>query len=459
GGGDARLRGLTSKLRHPLADVRGRAISNLSGKISLGLLSPSDILRAEPCFFSDVVALLSEGIVGLAPSGNRSPERGSSEGSSASAVLVLNLCVLLAKDPGCRARLAGEGAATPLSRMMTMAESSQTKGGGEFRLLAAEVLELVETTPGTRVAPESLEASGQGAGTATPPPVAVPERQQGLAWGGVGVPDGRQSPEQQHRQQHETEEACVLFGDGSEPRWPRWTKDFVDGPLLSADKKASSETVVACLCAGWRFPHVRLVRSEESALFDFEVRFRTASTPAGEPGLLRCLRHLRDEIVEDYPPEVLLQRPGSFGRLLSLLRTPSASERVIEEALSTASRLLERLVRSARLHQDASFLPPSDDQSPPAAGGDSDGYAFGGAPAGCVPGGGGAAGGSAVFGTRDGHDGGDEPTDANNGWPEFRRDEDHRHRRQRVLWEQQQQQQAGVPQDRRIHTTTTPGDA
>ncbi|CAN0430809.1 unnamed protein product, partial [Ectocarpus sp. 12 AP-2014] len=71
---------------------------------------------------------------------------------------------------------------------------------------------------------------------------------------------------------------------------------------------------------GWRFPHVRLVRSEESALFDFEVRFRTASTPAGETGLLRCLRHLRDEIVEDYPPEVLLQRPGSFGRLLSLLR-------------------------------------------------------------------------------------------------------------------------------------------
>ncbi|CAM9944307.1 unnamed protein product, partial [Ectocarpus sp. 4 AP-2014] len=214
-------------------------------------------------------------------------------------------------------------------------------------------------------------------------------------------------------------------------------------------------------------------RSEESALFDFEVRFRTASAPAGKTGLLRCLRHLRDEIVEDYPPEVLLQRPGSFGRLLSLLRTPSASERVIEEALSTASRFLERLVRSARLHQDASFLPPSPsasvdigDQRAPAAG-ESDGYAFGGGPAGYVPGGGGAAGGSTVFGTRYGCHRGDEPTDTDSGWPGFRGDEDENHRRrhrQRVLWEQQQrqqqqQQQAGVPQDQRMRTTTTPGDA
>ncbi|CAM9479583.1 unnamed protein product [Scytosiphon promiscuus] len=139
------------------------------------------------------------------------------------------------------------------------------------------------------------------------------------------------------------EDACMLYGDGSGPRWPLWTKELVDGPLLSADN-ASAASLVACLTAGWRFPHVRLVRSEESALFDFEVRFRTADSPAGESGLLRCLRHLRDEIIEDYPPEVLLQRPGSFGRLLSLLRAPSASEQVIEEALSAATRLVERLV-------------------------------------------------------------------------------------------------------------------
>lgn len=78
---------------------------------------------------------------------------------------------------------------------------------------------------------------------------------------------------------------------------------------------------VCCLLSSWDTLVVWGDRSEESSLFDFEVRFRTAAPPAGEDGgLLRCLRHLRDEIVEDFPPEVLLQRPGSFGRLLSLLR-------------------------------------------------------------------------------------------------------------------------------------------
>lgn len=58
-------------------------------------------------------------------------------------------------------------------------------------------------------------------------------------------------------------------------------------------------------------------RSEESALFDFEVRFRTAST---EASLLACIRYLRDDVLEDYPAEVILQRHGTLGRLTSLLR-------------------------------------------------------------------------------------------------------------------------------------------
>lgn len=169
------------------------------------------------------------------------------------------------------------------------------------------------------------------------------------------------------------------------------------------------------------------------------------------------------------PPHRNLFSPIHPALALAYRRTPSASERVIEEALSTASRFLERLVRSARLHQDASFLPPSpsasvdiDDQRAPAAG-ESDRY-FDGGPAGYVPGGGGAAGGSSVFGTRYGHDGGHEPTDADSGWPGFRGGEGENHHRRRwqgMLWEQQQrqQQQAGVPQDQRMRTTTTPGDA
>lgn len=44
--------------------------------------------------------------------------------------------------------------------------------------------------------------------------------------------------------------------------------------------------------------------------------------------------------------------------LLLLRRAPSASDRVLEEALCTAKRLLEGLVCSARLHLDESFLPP-----------------------------------------------------------------------------------------------------
>lgn len=42
-------------------------------------------------------------------------------------------------------------------------------------------------------------------------------------------------------------------------RWPRWTKELVDGPLLAAEE-ASPATLVVSLCAGWRFPPVRLVR-------------------------------------------------------------------------------------------------------------------------------------------------------------------------------------------------------
>lgn len=42
-------------------------------------------------------------------------------------------------------------------------------------------------------------------------------------------------------------------------RWPRWTKELVDGPLLAAEG-ASPATLVISLCAGWRFPPVRLVR-------------------------------------------------------------------------------------------------------------------------------------------------------------------------------------------------------
>lgn len=45
-------------------------------------------------------------------------------------------------------------------------------------------------------------------------------------------------------------------------------------------------------------------------------------------------------------------------------RSPSASDRVLEEALSTAKRLLERLASSARLHLDDAFLPPSELHSP-----------------------------------------------------------------------------------------------
>lgn len=53
-------------------------------------------------------------------------------------------------------------------------------------------------------------------------------------------------------------------------------------------------------------------------------------------------------------------------------RTPSASERVLEEALSALSRLLERLIRSARLHRESAFLPPCSSSSSSRGGGDSD---------------------------------------------------------------------------------------
>lgn len=48
------------------------------------------------------------------------------------------------------------------------------------------------------------------------------------------------------------------------------------------------------------------------------MRFRAASL--GEAGLLGCIERLRDEIMEDFPPEVLLQRPGAVGHLAALLR-------------------------------------------------------------------------------------------------------------------------------------------
>ncbi|CAM9550455.1 unnamed protein product, partial [Sphacelaria rigidula] len=68
---------------------------------------------------------------------------------------------------------------------------------------------------------------------------------------------------------------------------------------------------------------------------------------------------------------VILQRLGTLGRLTSLLRAPSASEKILEEALSTAHRLFERLVTSARVYLDPAFLPPSVDSADATRGDDS----------------------------------------------------------------------------------------
>ncbi|CAM9584508.1 unnamed protein product, partial [Discosporangium mesarthrocarpum] len=118
----------------------------------------------------------------------------------------------------------------------------------------------------------------------------------------------------------------------------------------------------ASLLHGWKLPPVKLVRSEESMVFDFEVRFRTAS---GYEQILQCLRRLRYELLEDFPCEVFLQRPGIFGRLLSLLRSPldpsggdSRGFPVVEEALSAVSRLLSRLLSSVEMNADPAFQPP-----------------------------------------------------------------------------------------------------
>lgn len=71
-------------LRKPFAHAR---------KISLGLLSPSDLAGSGSAFFSDVVALLSE--AEAAPAAAAAEGERCSDGSSAG--LLLNLCALLAK--------------------------------------------------------------------------------------------------------------------------------------------------------------------------------------------------------------------------------------------------------------------------------------------------------------------------------------------------------------------------
>lgn len=73
--------------RMPLNGVK----LNISRKISLGLLSPSELVESEPAFLPDLVALLSEAV---SPSSSSSGDRPRDRSSAA---LVLNLCALLAK--------------------------------------------------------------------------------------------------------------------------------------------------------------------------------------------------------------------------------------------------------------------------------------------------------------------------------------------------------------------------
>ncbi|CAM9616816.1 unnamed protein product, partial [Ascophyllum nodosum] len=229
-----------------------------------------DELESDPTLFLGVVALLSE----LAASWSSGKAPTSSEDVSGP---LLSLCTRLAKAPSCKARLAGQGAHVPLSKIASALELPR-----ELRALAAEALALVEESP-------YAEAE-----TAAVIPNSENRKPRTEDFGLAPLPTSDAPAEDVTSVDTEAEaagealavkEACFLDGVGSGTRWPRWAKDLVDGPSLQA-KNASAETLVASLRAGWRFPPVRLIRSEESALFDFEVRFRTANT---EASLLGCL--------------------------------------------------------------------------------------------------------------------------------------------------------------------------
>lgn len=80
--------------RHVLP-IPPQLLTDHSRKLSLGLLSPSDLEESGPAFFADIVALLSE--ADSTPSSSVGDRSSDSSSDRSSVGLVLNLCALLAK--------------------------------------------------------------------------------------------------------------------------------------------------------------------------------------------------------------------------------------------------------------------------------------------------------------------------------------------------------------------------
>jgi hypothetical protein len=82
----------------------------------------------------------------------------------------------------------------------------------------------------------------------------------------------------------------------------------------------SPSSLGAVLCGGWCFPGVVLSGSDLCALEKHEARL-SASILGSSVALCVCLRELRHNFLESFPPELFLQRPHTLRTLLSLVRS------------------------------------------------------------------------------------------------------------------------------------------
>lgn len=102
---------------------------------------------------------------------------------------------------------------------------------------------------------------------------------------------------------------------------------------------------------GWRFPMVALVRHDERILFDLGLRLRSRDRSI----VVEALHTLHNDVLLDFPGEVILQRPQVLAAIVDLICSGFDLHVPVAAVLS---RMVHSLFASLRMLADPSSRPP-----------------------------------------------------------------------------------------------------
>lgn len=121
-------------------------------------------------------------------------------------------------------------------------------------------------------------------------------------------------------------------GNGIKKVNTNFESDVVEQPQRSPPpesemgKVVNDELMVALVTEGWHFPMVVLTEPDEKYLYEFEVKCRRQEEPEM---IIQYCAYFSETILQDFPPEVFLQRTNVIEMLLNLLKVPI--ENTLEE--------------------------------------------------------------------------------------------------------------------------------